>query len=62
MTSSMSDCIIAAAGNVRNMNRAFHTFDSFAELGVGPTTDSYSAVLWGCVRNGLLDSVPMVRR
>ena len=60
VTSAMSDCVIAAAGQVRDPNRAFHLFDAFAEIRLGPTTDTYAAVLWACISNGLLESVPMV--
>lgn len=61
MTTAMSDCVLAAAGKVRDIHQAFELFDAFAELGLGPTTDTYCAVLHACIRNGMLDSVPMVR-
>ena len=61
MTTTMSDCVLAACGQIRDMNRAFTMFDSFAELQLMPTADTYGAIISGCLMNGLLDSIPKVR-
>jgi len=60
VTSAMTDCVLAAAGQANCSSLAFELFDSFTELQLEPTTDTYAAILYGCTKNNMLESVPMV--
>jgi hypothetical protein len=60
VTSVMTDCVLAAAGQANCSSLAFEMFDSFTELQLQPTTDTYAAILYGCTKNDMLESVPMV--
>lgn len=56
----MLNCVIAACSQIGDISRAFETFESFGALGTKPDTDSYNAVICGCVAHNLLDSIPKV--
>lgn len=56
----MIDCVLAAAGQMNSSGLAFQLFDSFTDLQLQPTTDTYAAILHGCTQNNMLESVPMV--
>ena len=55
----MTDCILAAAGQTNEIELAFQLFDSFGEI-LPPTSDSYAAILKGCISCRVLESVPLV--
>jgi hypothetical protein len=56
----MIDCVLAAAGQMSCTGLAFELFDSFTDLQLQPTTDTYAAILYGCTQNNMMESVPMV--
>lgn len=56
----MTDCILAAAGQINEIELAFQMFDSFSAV-LPPTSDTYAAILKGCISGGVLESVPLVR-
>ena len=56
----MLNCILAACSQIGDLSRAFETFECFAALGLKPDTDSYNAVIAGCVNHNVLDSIPKV--
>ena len=55
----MTDCILAAAGQMNEIELAFQLFDTFGEV-FPPTSDSYAAILKGCISCRILESVPLV--
>ena len=55
----MTDCILAAAGQMNEVELAFQLFDTFGGI-LPPTSDSYAAILKGCISCRVLESVPLV--
>ena len=59
VTTAMTDCILAAAGQINELELGFTLFDRYAAI-QPPTTETYSAIIDGCVSCGALESVPLV--
>lgn len=55
----MTDSILAAAGQVNEIETAFELFDAFSAISP-PTSDTYAAILKGCISCRMLESVPLV--
>ena len=61
IASAIPECIIAACGQVGQMDLAFEAFDTFfQDLRLPLTADTYAAAVSGCIENDLLTSVPLV--
>ena len=60
MSLAMANCVMAACSQAGDLPRTFETFEALGDLGLEPDIDSYNAVLAGCVRHDLLESVPRV--
>ena len=56
----MLNAVIAASSQVGDLARAFETFEAAGALGLAPDTDSYNAIMEGCVRHGQSGSLPKV--
>lgn len=56
----MLNTIIAASSQVGDLPRAFETFEAAAGLQLAPNTDTYNAIMEGCVNFGQSASIPKV--
>ncbi len=54
VTIEMLNTIIAASSQLGDLARAFETFEAAAALGLVPNTDTFNAIMEGCVNYGQL--------
>lgn len=62
VTIEMLNTVIAASSQVGDLVRAFETFEAAAGLQLVPNTDTFNAIMEGCVNYGQSASIPKVGR
>lgn len=60
VTIEMVNTIIAASSQMGDLARSFETFEATASLDLLPNTDTYNAIMEGCVNFGQSASIPKV--